>query len=769
MPSTMNDLVGGISTSVAVKAPVKAVAISNITLSGEQTVNGVACVAGDRVLVTAQSSSVNNGIYDVSTSAWTRSRDFDGARDIVKGTLVVSNNGTTMFYRVTTDNPILVGTSDITFEGIDFGQDGQDGAQGEPSTLYYVRPMNGTAIKNGNGSLTVEAHRLIGGTDTHLSGGTVKLYVGSTEVTEANGYATGSDGYTGVFDSGDIAGSVTVSLKDGPSGDVLDTITLVDIADGTADTGSDAVYGYVEASNGIAWTRAIDQTTWSPSASTTRLDCTFVQAGADAARVAWLVTRAANGTLTGATTTHGGGDLNGSRVTVTEINEGTQAFTVKFDYSNAGDTASVAETVLTSLSGENGAAGATGATGATGLSIAELAIYKRSASAPSTPTGGSYLFDTMTLTPPSGWTSEIPSGYDPVYASRTVASITGTSGTDATLTWSSPVRAISDGASLDIVFKRNATQPSTPANSSGVPAGWYSDVASVPGSADPMWSSVGSRNNAAENWVWQTPLQVEGDPGTDGSPGLTVSMSRPAFTVQCDSAGVPLSGAFDNATGQITVYSGTSDVTASATYSSTTSNCTGSVNTATNTPVTGAKGSYRVTAIAADTGYLEITVTYNSQSVIQRFSVAKVLSGAASSSAQDTVFSTVSNTSYGDNTHGGTIEISVGPNGTMKVSAAWDYVGSSGTSVTVTGKIQYREKGTSTWYDFSGASATGTTATYEAPDWTNGSLTIPETTAAGPASLKIYEFRLTMYKAGSAASAGQYVGGECVLNAQWVP
>lgn len=400
--------------------------------------------------------------------------------------------------------------------------EGDPGPPGLDATLYYIKPTQGTALKNGTGQLTVEARKVFAGNDVLLSSGSVQLYVGSTLVTAANGYVTGSNGYTGIFDAGDISGAAVVSLKNGPSGEVLDTITLVDIADGEADTGKNAVYGYIEASNGLAWVRGIDQTTWSPSANTTRLDCTFVQGGAAVARVAWLVTRAADGTLTGASTTHGAGDLNGSRVTVSETNEGSRAFTVKFDYANAGDVSSVAETVLTSLSGADGDPGdigATGPTGPSGLSVAELAIYQRASVAPSAPTGGSYDFDTKVLTAPSGWSSEVPAGYEPVYASRSVAAITGTSGVDSTLTWSTPVRAFEDGASIDIVFKRNATQPSTPANSSGVPAGWYSDVGSVPASSDPLWSSVGSRSNAAEDWVWQTPIRVEGEQGPPGNDG----------------------------------------------------------------------------------------------------------------------------------------------------------------------------------------------------------------------------------------------------------
>jgi phage-related tail fiber protein len=50
---------------------------ANITLSGTQTIDGVAVVAGDRVLVKNQTSQPTNGIYVVAAGAWTRSTDMD--------------------------------------------------------------------------------------------------------------------------------------------------------------------------------------------------------------------------------------------------------------------------------------------------------------------------------------------------------------------------------------------------------------------------------------------------------------------------------------------------------------------------------------------------------------------------------------------------------------------------------------------------------------------------------------------------------------------
>lgn len=116
--SNSTDRFNGVLSTLAIKAPCVAVAIANITLSGEQTVNGVAVVAGDRVLVTAQTSSVDNGIYDASSSVWTRSADFDGNRDVVSGTFVTvatATVGRNPYYQITTANPITIGTTAINF------------------------------------------------------------------------------------------------------------------------------------------------------------------------------------------------------------------------------------------------------------------------------------------------------------------------------------------------------------------------------------------------------------------------------------------------------------------------------------------------------------------------------------------------------------------------------------------------------------------------------------------------------------------------------
>ena len=56
---------------------------ANITLSGPQTIDGRAVIAGDRVLVKNQTVTSENGIYQVKSGAWTRTTDADVRDELV--------------------------------------------------------------------------------------------------------------------------------------------------------------------------------------------------------------------------------------------------------------------------------------------------------------------------------------------------------------------------------------------------------------------------------------------------------------------------------------------------------------------------------------------------------------------------------------------------------------------------------------------------------------------------------------------------------------
>lgn len=79
---------------IRLKDSVRVATTAAITLSGTQTIDGIAVVAGDRVLVKDQAAPAANGIYIVAAGAWTRATDADTAAELADGATVWVNLGT---------------------------------------------------------------------------------------------------------------------------------------------------------------------------------------------------------------------------------------------------------------------------------------------------------------------------------------------------------------------------------------------------------------------------------------------------------------------------------------------------------------------------------------------------------------------------------------------------------------------------------------------------------------------------------------------------
>jgi hypothetical protein len=97
--------------------PVRAATTGNITLSGTQTVDTVALIAGDRCLVKNQTTGSQNGPYVVASGAWTRATDADGSGELVGGMLFPISEGGQgkRVAMLTTNDPIVIGTTALTF------------------------------------------------------------------------------------------------------------------------------------------------------------------------------------------------------------------------------------------------------------------------------------------------------------------------------------------------------------------------------------------------------------------------------------------------------------------------------------------------------------------------------------------------------------------------------------------------------------------------------------------------------------------------------
>jgi hypothetical protein len=91
----------------------------NPAAGGLLVVDGVALVAGDRVLVKDEASPVNNGIYAASTGPWTRTTEATRNTQFFSGMAVTvalgAVNAGQTFICTCPDDPVVVGTSLITF------------------------------------------------------------------------------------------------------------------------------------------------------------------------------------------------------------------------------------------------------------------------------------------------------------------------------------------------------------------------------------------------------------------------------------------------------------------------------------------------------------------------------------------------------------------------------------------------------------------------------------------------------------------------------
>ncbi|MBD1394254.1 phage tail protein [Mucilaginibacter glaciei] len=104
-------------TGITWKNAVRVKTTGNITLSGTQTVDGIALIAGNRVLVGSQTVPAQNGIYLVAAGAWTRVSDADESSELEQATVLVTvgtANKNTQWTYIGGSGPVI-GTDPIYF------------------------------------------------------------------------------------------------------------------------------------------------------------------------------------------------------------------------------------------------------------------------------------------------------------------------------------------------------------------------------------------------------------------------------------------------------------------------------------------------------------------------------------------------------------------------------------------------------------------------------------------------------------------------------
>ena len=110
------------ASGLDIKESVRVATTASITLTNEQTIDGVSVVDGDRVLVKVQGGGASdsaNGIYVcVDAGAWLRSTDADSDAEVTSGMFCFVEEGTVngdTGWVLTTNDPITVGTTALEF------------------------------------------------------------------------------------------------------------------------------------------------------------------------------------------------------------------------------------------------------------------------------------------------------------------------------------------------------------------------------------------------------------------------------------------------------------------------------------------------------------------------------------------------------------------------------------------------------------------------------------------------------------------------------
>lgn len=149
------------AAGIASKPPVRLVATAQRSLSGLAAIDSVTPIAGDRILLTGQTTPSENGVYTAASGSWARTT-VDGAApgEIEAGALWLVTEGTANAgtqWRVSTTGTITIGSTSITI--VQFGA-GSTYTAGNGITLtgssFSVNPASGGGISVAAGGVSVD-------------------------------------------------------------------------------------------------------------------------------------------------------------------------------------------------------------------------------------------------------------------------------------------------------------------------------------------------------------------------------------------------------------------------------------------------------------------------------------------------------------------------------------------------------------------------------------------------------------------------------------
>lgn len=181
--------------ALAWKRAVRVATTANITLSANQTIDGVSTATGDRVLVKNQTTASANGIYITGTGAWTRAGDADAASEF-EGQAVFVREGTAngdAVFALTNDGAVTVGTTSLVYERLDQSLTAGDGS-GDDRTITLSRGGGTVTLAEGSGiALTRSGQTITIASSASAPTVTIQRY---EEVLGSNGTTVTVSGFT---------------------------------------------------------------------------------------------------------------------------------------------------------------------------------------------------------------------------------------------------------------------------------------------------------------------------------------------------------------------------------------------------------------------------------------------------------------------------------------------------------------------------------------------------------------------------------------------
>lgn len=129
------------------KQSVRVTSTANIKLSGAQQIDGIAVIAGQRVLVAGQSVARDNGIYIVANGAWSRSIDANSSERVTPGLSVTVEEGTAFggsLWQLVSTGAIVLGVTPLVFEMLAGRSGVQEGSYKLLTVDKYGRVIRGS-------------------------------------------------------------------------------------------------------------------------------------------------------------------------------------------------------------------------------------------------------------------------------------------------------------------------------------------------------------------------------------------------------------------------------------------------------------------------------------------------------------------------------------------------------------------------------------------------------------------------------------------------